>query len=142
MKKLTLILLLTIAFFAGNASSLYQHEPASEKLVLNNGAKWKVDKITNDNVLNLQQIVKTANGKSAKSLKDYHMTGVALQNGIGKMIRECRMKGSDHQALHKWLEPLMELVSKLSRATDAKAAARLYTATTAQLNLFNQYFQL
>jgi hypothetical protein len=139
MKKLTLILLLTIAFFAGNAGSLYQHKPTSEKLVLNNGIKWKVDKITNDNVSNLQQMVKPLNGKS---LKEYHMAGVALQNGITKMIRECRMKGPDHQALHKWLEPLMELVSKLSRATDATAAARLYKETTAQLDLFNRYFQL
>jgi len=139
MKKLTLIFLLTVAFFVGNAQSLHQHEQASEKLVLNNGAKWRVDKITNNNVSNIQLMVKPFKGKS---LKDYHMAGVALQNGITKMIRECRMKGPDHQALHKWLEPLMELVSKLSRATDAKAAARLYKETTAQLNLFNQYFQL
>lgn len=142
MKKLTLIFLLTAAFFVGDAQVLSQHEPASEKLVLNNGGKWKVDKITNDNVASLQQMVKPANGKPGKSLKDYHMAGVALQNGITKMIKECRMKGSDHQALHKWLEPLMELVSKLSRAPDARAAARSYTATTAQLNLYNQYFRL
>ncbi|MCO5948195.1 hypothetical protein [Mucilaginibacter flavidus] len=139
MKKLTLIFLLTVTFSVGNARGLYQHEPASEKLVLNNGAKWKVDKITYNNVNNLQQIAKPIN---AKSLKEYHMAGVALQNGITKMIRECRMKGTDHQALHKWLEPLMELGSKLSRATDAAAAARLYKETTAQLNLFNRYFQL
>jgi len=142
MKKLVTIILLTVAFFAGNARSLYQHEPASEKLVLNNGAKWKVDKITHDNVVHLQQVVKTVNSKSAKSLKDYHMAGVALQNGIVKMIRECRMKGPDHQALHKWLEPLMEQVSKLSRASEATSAADLYNATTARLNVFNQYFQL
>ena len=139
MKKLTLIFLLTVAFFVGNARSLYQHEQASEKLVLNHGVKWKVDKITYNNVTNLQQIVKLSKGKS---LKEYRMAGVTLQNGITKMIRECRMKGPDHQALHKWLEPLMELVSKLNQASDTKAVARLYAATTAQLNLFNQYFQL
>jgi len=139
MKKLTLIFLLTVTFFVGNARSLYQHEQASEKLVLNNGAKWKVDKITNNNVSDLQQMAKPVSGKS---LKEYHMAGVALQNGITKMIRECRMKGPDHQALHKWLEPLMELVSKLRRATDAITAARLYKETTAQLDLFNRYFQL
>jgi hypothetical protein len=139
MKKLTLIFLLTVTFFVGNTRGLYQHEPTSEKLMLNNGAKWKVDKITNNNVIDLQQMAKPINGKS---LKEYHMAGVALQNGITKMIRECRMKGPDHQALHKWLEPLMELVSKLSRATDATEAAHLYKETTAQLNLFNQYFQL
>ena len=139
MKKLTLVFLLTVTFFVANAHKVFQNEPASEKLVLNHGAKWKVDKITNNNVSDLQQMVKPGNGKS---LKEYHMAGAALQNGITKMIRECRMTGPDHQALHKWLEPLMELVSKLSRATDTTAAARLYKETTAQLNLFNRYFQL
>jgi len=139
MKKLALVFLLTVTFFVANAHKVFQHEPASEKLVLNNGAKWKVDKITNNNVSDLQQMVTPGNGKS---LKEYHMAGAALQNGITKMIRECRMKGPDHQALHKWLEPLMELVSKLSRVTDATAAARLYKQTTAQLDLFNRYFQL
>ncbi|MEP6612371.1 MAG: hypothetical protein ABJA76_10815 [Mucilaginibacter sp.] len=142
MKKLTLIFLLTAAFFAGNAQGLSQHEPASEKLVLDNGAKWKVDKITSDNVANLQQTVKATNGKSVKSLKGYHMAGVALQNGITKMIRECRMKGPDHLALHKWLEPLMEKVSKLSRASDVTVAAQLLDAIKARLNLYNQYFQV
>lgn len=142
MKKLTLIILLTATFFVGNAANLYQHEAASEKLVLNNGVKWKVDKITNDNVANLQQLVKATNGKTAKSLKDYHMAGVALQNGITKMIRECRMKGPDHLALHKWLEPLMEKVSKLSRASDVTAAAQLFDAIKARLNLYNGYFKV
>lgn len=142
MKKLTLIFLLTAAFFAGNAQGLSQHEPASEKLVLDKGAKWKVDKITSDNVANLQQTVKATNGKSVKSLKGYHMAGVALQNGITKMIRECRMKGPDHLALHKWLEPLMEKVSKLSRASRTMVAAQLFDAIKAQLNLYNEYFQV
>ncbi len=142
MKQLTIILLLSATFFLGNARGLQQQVPASEKLVLNNGVKWKVDKSTNNNVTNLQRLVSTAGGKTAKSLPDYRKTGITLQQGIAKMIRECKMKGPDHLALHKWLEPLMEQVAKLNRASNATAAARSFDTITAQLNLFNQYFQI
>lgn len=141
MKQITIILLLSATFFLGNARGLQQQVPASEKLVLNNGAKWKVDKSTSNNVTNLQRVVSTASGKTAKSLPDYRQTGITLQQGIAKMIRECKMKGPDHLALHKWLEPLMEQVAKLNRASDATVAARSFDTITAQLNLFNQYFQ-
>lgn len=142
MKKLAFLYLLTLAFCVGNARNLYQQQPATEKLVLNQGAKWKVDKVTFNNVAELQQIAKAADRKTRKTLKDYHQTGTALQTGITKMVRECRMKGPDHLALHHWLEPLMELVSKLNRTGDATTAAGLYQATDAQLALFNRYFQL
>src|SRR4051812_34369337 len=107
MKILITIILLTIALFTSNAHSSYQHEPVSGKLVLNHGAKWKVDKPTSNNVGHLQQIVKAGN---VKTLKDYHQTGKALQAGITTMIKECRMQGADHLALHKWLEPLMQKI--------------------------------
>jgi hypothetical protein len=141
MKQFTIILLLFATFFLGNARGLHQQVPASEKLVLNNGAKWKVDKSTSNNVTNLQWVINAAGGKTAKSLPDYRKAGITLQQGIAKMIRECRMKGADHLALHKWLEPLMDQVAKLNRASNATVAARSFDTIIAQLNLFNQYFQ-
>jgi hypothetical protein len=142
MKRLTTIILLTITLFAANAKSLFQHKQTPEKLVLNNGAKWKIDQSTKNNTILLQQIVKVANRKTVKTLSDYHQTGTALQAGINQLIKECRMKGADHLALHKWLEPLMEKVAQLNQASDATTAARLIDTITAQLSLFNQYFQI
>ena len=145
MKKLIIIALLSVIVFNVNAKSLRssrcQTVQASEKLVLNNGAKWKVDKATDRNVTNLQQVVTAVDSKTARSLPDYRKAGIALQNGIAKMIKECRMKGPDHQALHKWLEPLMEKVAQLNRAPDVIAAARSFDAIKTQLNLFSSYFQ-
>ncbi len=141
MKQLTIILLLSATFFWGNAQGLHHQVPASEKLVLNNGAKWKVDQPTSNNVIHLLQIVKVANAKTAKTLTDYHQTGTALQAGINKMIKECRMKGSNHLALHKWLEPLMEQVAQVNRSTSETSAKRYFDKVKAQLNIFNRYFQ-
>ncbi|HVW95965.1 hypothetical protein [Mucilaginibacter ginsenosidivorans] len=138
MKQITTIILLTVTFFAGNAKSLYQHEQASEKLVLNNGAKWKIDQPTSKNVTRLQQIAGKA---GVRTLADYHQAGAALQAGINQMIKECRMKGPDHLALHKWLEPLMEQVALLNQATNAASAKIHFNEVKKRLTLFNQYFQ-
>jgi len=65
-----------------------------------------------------------------------------LQAGIDQMIKECRMKGPDHLALHKWLEPLMEQVNQLKQATNAASAKIHFSEVKKRLNIFNQYFKL
>jgi len=120
----------------------YQNEISSEKLVLNNGAKWKVDRITNNNVNNLKQILKGFDNRADRSLKAYKKAGDDLQNGLTKMINECRMQGPNHLALHKWLEPLMVQVAKLKQASTNAAAAKSINFIGLQLNRFNQFFEL
>jgi len=71
MKKLFIPLLLAGALLAcknqqhpknwnhiNPATEDHAHELVSEKLELNNGAKWKVDRITNNNIENLKAIIK------------------------------------------------------------------------------------
>ena len=120
----------------------HQHEISSEKLVLNNGAKWKVDRTTNNNVNNLKQILKGFVNGTDRSLKAYKKAGEDLQNGLVKMIKECRMQGPDHLALHKWLEPLMAQVTKLKQASTNAAAARSTNFIHLQLNRYDQFFEL
>jgi hypothetical protein len=154
MKKLFILLVLTSVLSAcntnqhtknwntGDSSAVDpQHETASEKLVLNNGAKWKVDSITKNNVKNLQAIVEEFKSGQDKSLKAYKKTGDDLQNALVKMISECKMKGPDHLALHKWLEPLMAQVTKLKQAPTAADAARIFEIIQLQATLYNQYFK-
>jgi hypothetical protein len=57
------------------------------------------------------------------------------------MIKECRMQGPDHLALHKWLEPLMEQVTKLKQAS-TDAAAKSTNFIHLQLNRYDQFFEL
>ena len=156
MKKLFAILLLTGTLLAcnnhqqaGNKAAIDtadadhdQPGTTAEKLVLNNGAKWKVDISTNNNVRNLQAILEKFSGGSDKSLTAYKKAGDDLQQGLNKMIRECKMKGPDHEALHKWLEPLINLVAKFKQVPDAAAAAQSLDAIREQVDIFPQYFEL
>jgi len=111
---------LTINPLAGK----YQRKISAEELVLNNGAKWKVDNSTD------------------RSLKAYKKAGNGLQNGLAKMIKECRMHGPDHLALHKWLEPLMAQVTKLEHAPTNAAATQSTNFIRLQLSRYNQFFEL
>ena len=154
MKKISIVCLLFAGVLMANANTLSaknllgttslevkcQHEISSEKLVLNKGAKWKVDRATNHNVNNLRQIVKRFYNNSDRSLKAYKMTGLDLGNGLTKMINECKMQGPDHLALHKWLEPLMVQVDKLKHAETSAAAAASLKSIDFQLGNYNHFF--
>ena len=121
-----------------------EHQPGAtdEKLELNNGAKWKVDLSTDSNVKEIQAILKKFDSGSDKSLPAYKKAQTDLQQGLNKMIAECKMTGPDHQALHKWLEPLMARVAKLKQASTGPDAAEALNAIRVQVNLYNQYFEL
>ena len=155
MNKLLTILLLTNFMWACNnhrhsenkeainstEADHHQQESTTEKLILNNGAKWKADSTTNNNVKNLLVIIEAFNSGADKSLATYKKAADDLQQGLDKMIRECKMQGPDHDALHKWLEPLIEQVAKLKQASTEAGAAKLFEAIHAQVKLYLQYFE-
>lgn len=118
-----------------------QHESKSINLTLNNGAKWKADSTTNKNVKSLLISIQSFNDGADKSLLAYKNIAMGLQGGLNKMISECKMQGAEHEALHRWLEPLIEQVSKLKNAATVADAAQLYAAIQNQANLYNQYFK-
>lgn len=51
------------------------------------------------------------------------------------------MKGPDHDALHKWLEPLLEETKELKNATEVKNAREKLKEIDERINLFAQYFE-
>ena len=112
------------------------------RLTMNNGEKWKVDSTTDANVRNLRQILQKFNTNTEHSLADYTGVQVELQRGAVKMISECRMKGPDHEALHRWLKPLIGEVQQLKKAPTATEANRVLKTIAAQTNLYSKYFQL
>ena len=122
-----------------------EHESHSDKengeLALNNGNKWKADTTTNNNVKALLVIVDEFNSGKDKTLINYHTAAAGLQIGLEKMIKECRMQGEDHDALHKWLEPLMKQVSSFQKATTEEQAEEQVHNIHGQLNLYEKYFE-
>ena len=114
------------------------HEKVAEGLVLNNGAKWKADSTTLLNVTLLQTVV---SGAQKESLDNYVQTAKQLENGLSKMISECKMQGADHDALHTWLEPLMQKTKDLKKVSSVENAAAVLNEIEKQVNLFPQYFE-
>jgi len=152
MKQLLAILLATIVLLSCNTKSNEtgkndsttvserhnEHIAAAGGLVLNNGVKWKADSTTVANVALLQTIV--SNGKK-ESPGQYLQTAALLQDGLNKMVSECKMSGADHDALHHWLEPLLKKVKALNKETLAESAADNLKDIEKHLALFAQYFE-
>jgi CII-binding regulator of phage lambda lysogenization HflD len=116
----------------------HQHQTKSKTIELNNSVKWKADSITFSNVALLKAIV---SGTKKESLENYIQTATQLQSGLNKMVNECKMKGADHEALHLWLEPLLEETKELKNVTTIEDAREKMQEIEEQINLFTQYFE-
>jgi hypothetical protein len=114
-----------------------EHPQPDTALTLNNGVKWKVDSITMVNVGLLKNIIADAGKNQAK---DFTTIAGQLQESLNKLISECKMTGADHDALHKWLEPLLEKVKALKTASAADGPAMVKDITD-YLILFEKYFE-
>lgn len=117
-----------------------QAENTEPVLALNNGEKWKADESTNSNVASLNKTMANFRDGKEKSMEDYKALQGSLQSGIEKMVKECKMKGPDHDALHLWLEPLMKMVKQLGDTTSTTEAATVAEKIDTQINMYAQYF--
>lgn len=114
------------------------HEKVAEGLTLNNGAKWKADSNTLVHAALLQSIASNA---AKERLADYLQTAAQFEDGLNKMISGCKMKGAGHDALHQWLEPLMEKTKALKNTASAEKGTAILHEIEKQVNLFPQYFE-
>ncbi len=150
MKKIATLLIFTSLIWACNNSKhngkhevfdSADHHETAEDLVLNDGDKWKADSSTAKNVENLFAVIDAFNSQTDKSLLAYKKTADDLQGALDKMIRECKMEGPNHEALHKWLMPLIGMVKSLKQASDDDDAAEQLQAISEQINLYPQFFE-
>lgn len=117
------------------------HKAEAPALTLNNGAKWNSDESTNKNVGDLETIMHRWRENKAKTLADYQTAGNELQSALDKMIRECRMKGPDHDALHLWLEPLLKNVNDIKMATNESKAENVFHEIDERIKNYHLYFE-
>lgn len=106
-----------------------------------NGGKWIADAPTHENAGLLAEVVQKTEALPDPGLSDYLNAGKELQEGINKLVSECRMKGPDHDALHGWLEPLIEMVKDLNSATEDSFAHKKFTQVSDQVKLYERHFQ-
>lgn len=149
MKKSIFIFICTTLLVACNQSSdkveaneQRSHDQVqSAELSLNNGAKWKADSITNNNVLNLRTIADNFRIKSSPSASDYQILSRDLNNALNKMIQQCKMTGADHEALHHWLEAVLKETNELKNITDTALARTTFKSIDKRLNDYQNYFE-
>jgi hypothetical protein len=118
-----------------------QAETISEKdraatIQLNNGSKWKVDETTQNNVAMLKQIVSDSTRAATPVL------AAALQSRLDSLVSQCTMQGPDHEALHQWLQPIIQSVKELKEEKDeAGEQKKALAAIRKELVMFDTYFQ-
>ena len=153
--KRILVLFFGAGILLGCNSNVANHEEASphandtfqveaqknKELSLNNEIKWNSDESTNENVKELKTIIDNFNQEKETEISGYKMLATNLQNSLNKLIKECRMKGPDHDALHLWLEPVLKDVNSLNGATSSEEAAELFNSIYKKVNVYDQYFE-
>ncbi|WP_218330809.1 hypothetical protein [Hydrotalea lipotrueae] len=143
MKQLLIILL--VAFVScTNQQTAEQHEYNTgndklEKVVtvpLNNSAKWKADEATKKNVAAMVQVVRDSTYADAgKRIQLY----TNLKTKIDTLVKECSMKGAEHDALHVWLEKVLKDLKELKEDDDEYGEA--YAALKKDIANFYQSFE-
>lgn len=116
--KQFLVLILAVLVSCGNPQSAEHdhgknetsHDHGAGTVPLNGDRKWKADEATKENVAAMMTVVSDAAyadaGKRTQLVTD-------LQGEIDTLIEECTMEGPEHDALHVWLEQILQDVKAL-----------------------------
>ena len=116
------------------------HDSAMTKpviaLQLNNGAKWKTDEATRKNV---GEIVRLINDSSIIGEKNRAQLTKQLQARIDTLVQQCRMKGPDHDALHLWLQQVLNNLKALKE--EDNEYQRSYAALKEEVENFYSFFE-
>ena len=149
MKKIFFVFTVTLFFFACNSDSgkkettesvAHEHQDTSA-LTLNNGAKWKADSITNHNVANLKTMTDNFRVKPSPIVAEYRLFGNDLSNGLNTMIQQCKMTGPDHEALHHWLEPILNETKQLKNVSDTTKGRSIFNTLDENIDSYHTYFE-
>ncbi|MEO8568731.1 MAG: hypothetical protein ABI419_06335 [Ginsengibacter sp.] len=155
MKKIMAMLLVTGLLSACNSQNHEENNTASEAttetnhehaekatvLVLNNGAKWKADSVTNHNVVRLKTTADMFRVEPFPSIDNYQVLGNDLSNDVDTLIQQCKMKGDEHEALHKWLEPILNLTTQLKNTTDTAKARQIFKSADTRIDEYRNFFE-
>lgn len=149
MKQIKFLLVCACVLFACNQSTdktgerkhTEQEQNQDTVLSLNNGAKWKADSITNHNVVRLKTTADMFKVAPFPSMDNYQLLSNDLSNDVDTLLQQCKMKGDDHEALHKWLEPILNLTNQLKSAKDTVEAKQIFTSVDSRIDAYRNYFE-
>lgn len=114
-----------------------QNERQSQKLVLNDGKKWKLDKATRNNIASIKQTVQKV---SSLGERDYTKITTNLENGASQMVSQCKMTGKDHEMLHVWLQDFLSSLKELKQSSQTEQPI-LFEKIEKHVNEFDNFFE-
>ena len=147
MKKILIILSLFVACVnkeskvetADKAKQEERDSSSSEvhiALQLNNGAKWKTDVATRKNVAAMAKIINDSSNAGTKNRK---LLVRQLQTSIDTLVQQCTMKGPSHDALHLWLEKVLNDLKGMTAGDDKFQNA--YASLRKNVDSFYVFFE-
>lgn len=114
---------------------------AGTVLALNKGEKWKSDDPTNMHAQNLIVLNQEFRPKAADAnLEMFRNYADMLQQELNGMIKDCKMEGPDHDALHLWLEPILNGIKNLKNAENEEKAKEIDTDLSEKIMKYDQFF--
>jgi len=142
--KLLLVMLLATLVSCNSRQTAEQHESHAANgkedkvatVPLNSGVKWKADEATKKNVLAMAQVVNDSIYADAGNRKQLSS---ALQAKIDTLVKECTMKGAEHDALHVWLENVLKDLKELKEEDEEFSEA--HAALKKDVSNFYQSFE-
>ena len=119
-----------------HAKAISDHQHGVPVVPLNGEMKWKADDATKKNVAALRRVV---NDDRYKDEKMRAQLVRMIEGEIDNLVKECTMKGPDHDALHVWLERVLQDVKALKEQKHGYAEA--YAALQRDVDGFDDAFE-
>ena len=110
-----------------------------ENITLQDGKKWQSDEATLKHIQNLQNIGE--NVTSLEQIDDYHQLSTRFSKEIDALLDDCTMEGPDHNALHKYLMPLMKKNKMLGKVKSTNRGEHILENMKTQLSEYQEFFK-
>lgn len=104
-------------------------------------SKWQANPETAEGMLMIKQIVKNF-WETAEENRNYAMTGQELSYQTDYIIKNCNMKGEDHDQLHLVLEPLLKEISVVVNAASYEEADKSLKEIEKLVTQFEEKFEV
>lgn len=143
MKQFLIIVL--AAFMSCNSQQAAEKQENSEAnepadttatVPLNNNNKWKADEATKKNVAAMLQVVRDTSYAHAFNRKLLYTN---LKSQVDTLVKECTMQGAAHDALHTWLQKVLEDLKELKE--DDEEYSEAYAALKKDIAAFYEAFE-
>ena len=118
-----------------------KHIEPVKALSLNNGEKWQSDESTRIHAMKLSAIFNAFEKSSRTGISDYQALASEAQTELNALVKDCKMSGPDHDALHVWLEPILTLTAELKSINSMEEAEAKVATISGDINNFSTYFK-